>query len=272
MFHTSLALALTLAATPTPMPAVAAAVGQPAIPACPSTQDKPDPALLIRRFETLLQGTSTTGTMRMTIQTKAWTRTLKLQTWAKGEDYALIRVVEGGPRETGMMTLKREGQLWNWLPRAARTMKLPSGMLGDAWMGSDFTNDDLVRGQSMADAYTATVVGVVDHAVAGANKRAWHIRLVPTKDAVVVWGKVELFIETASCLPLEQRFYDEEGALARTMTFGDFRQVGWRNFPSTTTVTPGDGERSTTIHYDDIAFDTDIPDDVFSLHRLQQGR
>lgn len=237
-------------------------------PSCPSGDDQPDVARLIERTEALLHGRTTTATMVMTIKTPAWTRTLKLQTWAKGDDYALIRVLEGGPREAGMMTLKRGPQLWNYLPRAARVMKLPSGMLGDAWMGSDFTNDDLVRGSSISKDFTATVVGTID--VAG--KQAWQIVLVPKPSAAVVWGKVEMAIDRSSCLPLEQRFYDEEGALARRLEFGDFSKVGWREFPVRMTVHSAEPGRQTSIVYQDIAFDVDIADDTFSLHRLQQGR
>ena len=239
-----------------------------AVPACPSGQDAPDVARLVERTEALLQGRTSTGTMVMTIQTPQWTRTLKLQTWAKGDDYALIRVVAGGPRETGMMTLKRGDQLWNWLPRAARVMKLPSGMLGDSWMGSDFTNDDLVRGSSITEDFDATVKGTVE--VQG--KQAWEIPLRPKPSAVVVWGRVDLLIDRATCLPLEQHFFDEEGKLARRLELGDFKKVGWREFPARMTVTPAEVGRTTTIVYEAIAFDVDIPDDTFSLHRLQQGR
>jgi outer membrane lipoprotein-sorting protein len=258
-------LTLALAAAP-PKPAPAASPAQ--LPTCPSAEDAPDVSKLVERTEALLKGRTTTGTMVMTIQTPQWTRTLKMQSWAKGDDYALIRVVQGGPRETGMMTLKREKQLWNYLPKAARVMKLPSGMLGDSWMGSDFTNDDLVRGSSLEKDFDAAVKGTLD--VQG--KKAWQISLVPKPHAVVVWGRVEMWIDRATCLPLEQRFYDEDDKLARRMTFGEFRKVGWREFPAKMTIFPAEAGRSTTIFYEEIAFDVEIPDDTFGLHRLQQGR
>lgn len=249
-------------------PSLAAPGARETVPACPSGEDRPDVARLVERTEASLQGRTTTGIMVMTIQTPQWTRTLKLQTWAKGDDYALIRVVEGGPRETGMMTLKRGDQLWNWLPRAARVMKLPSGMLGDSWMGSDFTNDDLVRGNSITKDFDATVKGTVELE----GKQAWEISLSPKASAAVVWGRVDLLVDRATCLPREQRFFDEDGKLARRLGFGDFKKVGWRDFPARMTVLPAEPGRTTTIAYQEIAFDVDIPDDTFSLHRLQQGR
>lgn len=263
----ALVVVLALAIAP-PATSASPVPPSPSVPACPSQEDKPDVAQLTRRTESLLRGRSTSATMVMTITTPSWTRTLKVRTQAMGDDKALIKIVEGGPRETGMMTLKRDGQLWNWLPRAARVMKVPSGMLGDSWMGSDFTNDDLVQGSSIARDFDAENKGTVTLD----GKPAWLLVLVPKKTAAVVWGRVEMVIDRATCNPLEQRFFDEDGVLARKMTFSDFAQVGWRSFPKRMTVQPEDQTRRTSIVYEDIAFDVEIPEETFSLHRLQQGR
>jgi outer membrane lipoprotein-sorting protein len=246
----------------------AAAAAQSGVPACPSDSERPDPAALTRRIDQLLTGRSMVGVMTMSIKTPSWSRTLKLKVWTKGKDFALVRVLEGGPRETGMMTLKREKQLWNWLPQAGRVMKLPSGMLGDSWMGSDFTNDDLLRGNSLIDDFTATIRGVEN----ADGKTAWRVVLDPKPTAVIVWGRIELVIDRASCLPLTEHFFDEDGKLARQMSFSDFRQIGWRQFPAKMTVVPAEKGRETSIAYSEIQFDVDVPDDTFSLQRLRQGR
>ncbi len=258
------ALAFTLLAAGAPP----AARGPASVPPCPSGVDKPDVQQLVHRTEQLLQGSSTVATVAMHIVTPSYTRDLKLKMWSKGDDYALIRVLEGGPREKGMMTLKREKQLWNYLPKAGRVMKLPSGMLGDSWMGSDFTNDDLVKGSSLTKDFSSTVAGTVD--VAG--HKAWKLVLVPKESAAVVWGKVEYLVDRASCLPLSEQFYDEDGKLARKMTLSGFKDVGWRKFPTKMTVSPGEPGHETTLTYEDVAFDVDIPDSTFSVHRLEQGR
>jgi outer membrane lipoprotein-sorting protein len=249
-------------------PSVHAAGSQADIPACPTDNERPDAAALIKRIDQLLTGRSTVGVMTMSIKTPSWSRSLKLKIWSQGKDYALIRVLEGGPRETGMLTLKREKQLWNWLPQAGRVMKLPSGMLGDSWMGSDFTNDDLLRGNSLTDDFKVTISGV--EKVEGRN--AWHVVLDPKPTAVVVWGRIEMLVDRASCLPIAELFFDEDGSLARQMSFSDFRQIGWRLFPATMTVVPADKGRATSIVYSEIQFDIDIPADTFSLQRLRQGR
>lgn len=238
------------------------------LPACPSGEEKPDVVPLMARTERVLEGRSSVAVMTMTIQTPSYQRSVKMKIWSKGRDHALVRVLEGGPRETGMMTLKREKQLWNYLPQAGRVMKLPSGMMGDSWMGSDFTNDDLVRGSSIATDFTARVDRTVDHG----GRPAWFVTLTPRPEAKVIWGKVEMLLDRATCLPLEQRFFDEDAALARRMTYSDIRKVGWRSFPMKLTVIPAEKGRLTAITYQDIELDGEVADDTFSLRRLQQGK
>lgn len=238
------------------------------LPACPSDEASPAVAPLMQRIERLLEGKSSVATVRMAITNGGTTRTVRMKMWSKGRDYALVRVLEGGPRETGLMTLKREKQLWNYLPQAGRVMKLPSGMMGDSWMGSDFTNDDLVRGSSMANDFDAKVEKTLVHE----GRKAWFITLTPKAGAKVVWNKLELVIDRASCVPLEQRFFDDEGALTRRMAYGDLKAIGWRTFPMKLVVTPGEAGKSTALTYEAMELDGDVPDDTFSLRRLQQGK
>jgi hypothetical protein len=238
------------------------------LPACPTAQDQPAVTPLLRRLERLLEGRSMIATTTMSIETPSWSRKLKMRVWTRGRDEALVRILEGGPREKGMATLKRGKQLWNYLPKAGRVMKLPSGMLGDSWMGSDFTNDDLVRGTSMVDDFDSRIVGVTRHA----DRDVWRVVMIPKPSAVIVWGKVEALVDRATCVPLEERFYDEDGPLARTMTFADLRTIGWRSFPTRVTIQPADSRRRTIVTYDEVSFDVELTDDTFSLHRLQQGR
>jgi hypothetical protein len=255
---TSLLLALTLALSDKP-PAD--------LPACPSGEEKPEVAPLVQRTERVLEGRSSIAVMTMAIKTPTYERAVKMKVWTKGREHALVRVLEGGPRETGMMTLKREKQLWNYLPQAGRVMKLPSGMMGDSWMGSDFTNDDLVKGSSLASDFGARVDRTLEHD----GRRAWFVTLNPRPEAKVVWGKVEMILDRDTCLPLEQRFYDEEGTLTRRMAFSDIKKVGWRSFPMKLTVIPAEKGRQTIISYQSIELDVDVADDTFSLRRLQQG-
>jgi outer membrane lipoprotein-sorting protein len=263
-------LSITVAALALGAPLAAQAAEPPARAAfvCPSGTDAPDAAPLLEQVEKTLQGSSSIGTMTMTIKTAKWSRAMKLKVWSRGRDYALVRVLDGGPREKGMLTLKREKQLWNYLPQAGRVMKLPSGMLGDSWMGSDFTNDDLVRGTSLVRDFDAKVTGTLVHD----QHKAWRLELVPRASATVVWDRIEIILDRATCVPLVERFFDEDGKLVRSMSFSDIRDVGGRQFPARMIVKPAEAGRQTEIYYDAIELDVSVPDDTFSLRRLQQGR
>lgn len=248
---------------------IAASDAPPAdLPVCPSAEELPDVVKLIQRTERVLEGRSSVAVMTMAMKTPAYERAVKMKIWTKGRDFALIRVLEGGPRETGMMTLKREKQLWNYLPQAGRVMKLPSGMMGDSWMGSDFTNDDLVKGSSITTDFTSKVDKTFEHE----GRKAWFVTLIPKAEAKVVWGKVEMILDRETCLPLEQRFYDEDNLLARRMTYGEIKKVGWRNFPMKLTIFPAEKGRQTSLSYESVELDVEVPDDTFSLRRLQQGK
>jgi outer membrane lipoprotein-sorting protein len=260
----SVAIALTCAV----LAARDAAAAPAGVAPCPTDSDTPDAAALVQRLEQTLQGDSSIGTMTMTIKTPKWSRTLKMKVWTKGRDHALVRILEGGPRENGTMTLKRGKQLWNYLPQAGRVIKIPSALLGDSWMGSDFTNDDLVRGTSLVKDFDAKLAGTLVHD----KRKAWKIELVPRASATVVWGKIEATVDRATCVPLEETFYDEDGTIARKMAFGDLRTIGWRSVPGRMTVTPSEAGRETSIVYDAMEFDVAVPDDTFSLARLQRGR
>ena len=255
----SLLLALMIAASDAP-PAD--------LPACPTAEETPNVVPLIQRTERVLEGRSSVAVLTMAIKTPQYERAIKMKLWSKGRDFTLVRVLEGGPRETNMMTLKREKQLWNYLPQAGRVMKLPSGMMGDSWMGSDFTNDDLVKGSSISTDFTSKVEKTIEHE----GRKAWFVTLTPKPEAKVVWGKVEMILDRETCIPLEQRFYDEDNALARRMTYGELKKVGWRTFPMKLTIFPAEKGRQTQMTYESVELDVDVPDDTFSLRRLQQGR
>jgi hypothetical protein len=148
-----------------------------------------------------------------------------------------------------------------------RVIKLPSTAMSASWMGSHFTNDDLVKESRMADDYTfeVTFEGERD------GRQVTEITCIPKPEAAVVWGKVAVLVRAADLMPLEVRFLDEDLRLARTITYADVRRLGGRELPTTLTVVPADKPaESTVVHYEDIAFDVPLDPDTFSLRTLQR--
>ncbi len=221
---------------------------------------------LLDRFDDLYRGESAHGTMTMKVTTAHWTRELKIEFWSKGRERSLARIL-APTKEKGTATLKVDNDMWNFLPKVDRVIKIPSSMMGDAWMGSHFTNDDLVKESRMADDFTFAIsfTGARD------GREVVEITCLPKPDAAVVWGKVVIELEAKSDLPLRVRYFDEDLAEARVMTFANVRAVGGRTMPTQMTIVPSDKpSESTVVTYDQIRFDLPLDDSLFSLRALQR--
>ena len=226
-----------------------------------------DPTLhdLLLQFDDLMRGTSSRGQMTMNVKTARWNRSLTMSMLSQGADKFLIRIVSP-KKEQGTATLKVGNEIWNYLPKVDRTIKLPASMMAGSWMGSHFTNDDIVQDARYSEDFDCEVTGRPDD-----SDGRWIIRCVPHEDAVIVWGHVRMVFTAADQLPEEVLFHDEKGELARTMLFDDFAEVGGKRIPRITKMIPSDKpEEYTEMIYDEIEFDVDLPQGTFTLQELRR--
>jgi len=237
-------------------------------PCSAAAQTTPSEATdIVRHVDDLLRGESSHGKVRMEVVTERWTRTMEMEMWSLGQDYSLVRVLSPS-REAGTATLKVDRDIWNYLPRVDRTIKVPGSGMGGSWMGSHFTYDDLVRESSMVDDYEIEVAfeGERD------DTEIWEFALTPLPEAPVVWGRLELVVRKRDRMPLEARYFDDRGELARTMTFSEFRTMDGRLVPTRLSMHPEDKpDERTTLHYENLEFDTGLSSSFFSLQRLRGG-
>lgn len=223
------------------------------------------PREIIDRVDRLLRGESSRGTVTMEVVTEHWSRSMEMRIWSLGTKYALIRITAPA-KDAGTATLKVDKEIWNYLPHVDRTIKLPASLMGASWMGSHFTNDDLVKDSRMIDDY--------DIALSYEGPRdgvpVWEFVLTPKPEAAVVWGKIEEQIRKDDLMPVWARFYDDRGNLARTMISSDYRLMGERLVPARTVVRPADKpDEHTTITYRDLEFNVPLAPSFFSLRTLQ---
>ncbi len=220
---------------------------------------------ILDRADDLYRGKSAVGRMTMTVNTKHWNRSLVIDMWTEGKDDSLMRIVSP-KKEKGTATLRVDKDIWNYLPKVNRVIKLPSSMMGGSWMGSHFTNNDLVKESRMTDDYDFEISfqGLRD----GAD--IIEIRCVPKPDAAVVWGQIMVVVDAETLLPVEQLYYDEDINLARTMTLLKPKQFSDRVLPSEVRIVPEDKPTEfTLVIYNEIEFDVTQPAGTFSLRRLQ---
>jgi len=226
------------------------------------------PRAIVDRVDRMLRGNSSRGDVVMEIATEHWTRSLEMRVWSLGTAYALVRVTAPA-KEAGTATLKVNDEVWNYLPRVDRTIKVPPSLMMGSWMGSHFTNDDLVKESRMIDDYDIAIGFDGDRD----GTAVWEFVLTPKPAAAVVWGKIVEQVRKADLMPTWARYYGERGNLVRTMTFADYRTFGARLVPSVMTVRPADKpDERTTIRYRQLEFDVRLTPDFFSLRNLQERR
>jgi hypothetical protein len=198
----------------------------------------------------------------MLVRTANWERTLEMEAWSLERDYFLVRILEPA-KERGVATLKRDREVWNYLPKVDRVIKVPPSMMGGSWMGSHITNDDLVKASHVDRDYTFRLLEESpDH---------WLIECTPRPDAAVVWGKIVYRLRKAPRVPQQVDYYDEAQVRVRELRFDDVQTVGGRSVPLRLTVVPLDkpGEE-TVLHYRDLTFGVALDQGFFTLRTLQQ--
>ena len=225
----------------------------------------PDVEAVLSRLDELYRSTSSVTRIEIQVTTPRTVRSMRLQAWTRGEDEALI-VIEAPPREEGTATLRVGPNLWNYLPRIARTIRVPPSMMLGSWMGTDFTNDDLVKESSLRKDFTGRIDRRSD------APPGWWLALDVKPGIVGRWARIEVLVSDEK-LPIEERHFDRKGRLARTLHFDDIRVLGGRRLPAHLTLTPTDAEgQRTEMRYLEAQFDIPVPPDTFSLARLERRR
>ncbi|MBN2716342.1 MAG: outer membrane lipoprotein-sorting protein [Deltaproteobacteria bacterium] len=211
------------------------------------------------------RGDSSHGILEMKIQTRNWQRTLEMETWSLGREHSLVKIIKP-IKEKGTATLKAGQNLYTYLNKTGRTIKINASMMGSSWMGSHFTNDDLVTETRLSEDFNARIVGQRDWG----KKKLHIIELVPKSGRAIVYGKIEVGVFQNSLQPAYELFFDEDGRKVRQMVFADFRQSNGRLFPHKMKVTPLDGSGEyTSLQWKQIAFNVPLQKSFFSVHRLK---
>jgi outer membrane lipoprotein-sorting protein len=220
---------------------------------------------IVDHVDRLMRADSSRATTEMVVTTKRWTRSTRMTIWSEGTDNVLIRVEEP-KKDAGTATLRTGNNIWNYLPGIDRTVRVPTSMMMGSWMGSHFTNDDLVKNSRLIRDYDIAVSfeGARDGA------QVYEFTLTPKPDAPVVWGRVVYLVRQADLLPVWARFHAEDGALKSTIAFTDVATLDGRLVPTRMRVTPQDkpGE-FTEMRYVSLDFDVAIPPKLFSLSSLR---
>ena len=221
---------------------------------------------IVRTIDTLYRGKSSRALVEMQIVNPSSDRKLLLSVSTQGEDRTFIRIKEPA-KDKGIGTLRLSNEIWNYLPRADETVRIPPSMLMNSWMGSDFTNDDLLKEYTFFR----------DHAcarapAAGTPETTLSIRCTPKPGVLVLWDYVLVVSDKASGLPLRQEFYDRDNKLMRSLVYSEVAPLGGRKLPTVLKMAPaGQTGQYTQITYKELKYDLQLPEELFSRRYLQSG-
>ncbi len=227
-----------------------------------------DPSAIdaVTQAEALLWGKALVSDIDMTITTPTWSRTLSLHLWMDRPMKSFIRIAAPA-KDAGISSLRIGSEMWNYLPAIERTIKIPPSLMLQPWLGSDFTNDDLVKESSMVNDYTHSMRATIS----AEEGEAYQIEATPKPNAAIVWGKVIYTIRKTDFMPLKLAFYNEREELVRTLVYSDIRPMGGRTIPTRWEMRPLNSPgKSTVITIKSVVYDKPINSEIFSLRNLKQ--
>jgi outer membrane lipoprotein-sorting protein len=221
---------------------------------------------IVEKAEQKMKGESSRGEMQMKIVRPGWERTISFKSWSIGSEYSMT-LVTAPAKEEGQTFLKRENELWQYNPTIDRMIKLPPSMMSQGWMGSDFSNDDILKEFSLVKDYHHKILAEEKFD----GKEVYKIELTPKKEAAVVWGKILKWISKDEYLQLKSEYYDESGYLIKTETASDIQTMGGRVIPTCFEIIPADEEGHKTIMtIETIEFNSDLDLRFFSQQNMKQ--
>ena len=225
-----------------------------------------NPRKILDSVDDIYRSNTSHGILTLAVTTTNWQRTLTLEQWSKGKNKHLIKVLKP-KKEKDLATLRVDTNVWNYMPKVKKVVKIPSSMMSSSWMGSHFSNDDLVKQSRMVKDYdySTSFEGIRD------GIDIVEITCVPKMNAAVVWGKVEVIVYKEDFIPLRLIYYDEDLNLSRKLEFSNIQIIDNKKIPLKMQMVPeNEPGESTTIQWKEIKFDLTISDDFFSLRKLQE--
>jgi len=223
---------------------------------------------IVKKADDLMQGVTSTSEMEMTIVRPTWQRSITFKSWGKGRDLSMT-LITAPAKESGQSFLKLKNDMWSWNPTINRMIKMPPSMMSQGWMGSDYTNDDILKESSIVQDYSHSIIG----SETGAGYDCYKIQLDPRETAAVVWGKIILWISKAEYYELKAEYYDEDGKLVKTHVLSEIKFMHDRKIPTHFEIIPADKpSQKTVVRILTTKFNIPLADGFFSQQQMKSLR
>lgn len=219
---------------------------------------------IIKKIETNLNGKTLYIKMKMIVQTKRTKRTMIMESWGEGTKKSFIKILYP-KKDKGITFLKLDNKMWQYVPKIERVIKIPSSMMLQSWMGSDFSNDDLVKESSLSDDYDTELISE--------NETTYTLKLIPRIDSAVVWGKIEMIVSKKYLLPMGVKYFDEDNIIVRELNYKDIKKFKDKFYPTYWEMTPKTEEKAghkTILVVEELIFNEEIKSSYFTKMALKR--
>ena len=224
-----------------------------------------DATEIVKKADDLMQGVTSVSEMEMTVIRPTWQRTIAFKSWGKGRDLSMT-LITSPAKESGQSFLKLKNDMWSWNPTINRMIKLPPSMMSQGWMGSDYTNDDILKESSIVTDYTHRIIG--NETLNGYD--CYKIELDPKETAAVVWGKIILWISKTEYYELKAEYYDEENNKIKTHLLSEIKFMYDRKIPTHFEIIPEDKpSQKTVVRILSSKFNIPLQDSFFSQQNMK---
>lgn len=226
-----------------------------------------DAKTLIKAAMEHWRGTTSHSEMTMIIHRPDWQRSMSMRSWTRGDEISLVRVT-APKKDVGNGTLMKDGSMWTYTPKVNRVLKIPSSMMAQSWMGSDFSNKEVSKSTEILYEY--------DHRLLETYEQDGHtvyvVEAIPHEDAAVVWGREVLHIRDDFVL-LREEFWDQDDILVKVMQTLEVREMSGRSVATVMQMNKAETEDEwTRIEIGNIEFDIELSANVFTLSNLRNPR
>lgn len=223
---------------------------------------------IIKKADEKIRGKTNTSVMEMDIIRPTWKRSISMKSWGRGNEFSMTYITAPA-KDKGQVFMKRNTEMWNWMPAIGRMIKIPASMMSQGWMGSDYTNDDILKESSIVVDYTHKIV--LEETVDGYE--TYKIEMTPKEDAAVVWGKVYKWITKDEFIQIKSEYYDEDDNLVKSDFSYDFKIMDGRLIPTRMEIIPADEEgKKTVVYIKESKFDIELPESFFSQQKMKRIR
>lgn len=223
---------------------------------------------IIKKADEKVRGKTNHSIMEMEIVRPTWKRNISFRAWGRGLDYSMTYITSPA-KDKGQVFMKRKTEMWNWMPTIGRMIKIPASMMSQGWMGSDYTNDDILKESSMVVDYNHNLVA--EEKVEGFD--CYKIEMIPKEEAAVIWGKVHKWITKDEFIQIKSEYFDEDDDLVKSDFGYDFKVMDGRLIPTRIEIVPADEEgKKTVLYLTEIQFDIDLPESYFSQQNMKRIR